>query len=329
MRTAFVVAVLAATAGCSGGDGGGAPDPTDTLATTGPSATQAPPPGAVPPTWEMGHFWKWRLESAATPTLEATTVVVSEDSSSYHIGSSDSQAAAMVFPFHVIALDAVSKQDMSWTAHGTAVQLLQFPMENKTWTADFWSLADANVTAVGGAVSSPTGSEPGFHITVNYRGGSDLVFMDAEWSAARGQFTRISTYFGAAEPFATATLTGEGNGTMDAKPFVATELVRWSADLADPTDLAPYTFNVGADDTLVLLACFLGGGQPAVGGGSGHFQATMVLADQKTTSCQATMPSATQYHASTLDAAPGQGEVQAFPVGAGGVTVEVFAIATG
>ncbi len=273
------------------------------------------------PVWEVGHFWKWKLEGAGA-SLEATTVVVSEDASSYNIGSSDTAAAAFVFPFHIVGLDAVSKSDLSWNAHGTSVKLLDFPMaDKKTWTADFWNLGGAEVKASAAKVAAPGGQEDGFHIVVSYPGATGGgPFMDADWSAQRGQFTRVSTFFGADQPFATATLTGEGNGTTDAKPFVATELVRWSATPAAPTGLAPHTFNVGDDATQVLLACFLGGAQ-------GHFQANMVLADRTQAACQATMPTGVEYHASVIGAVPGQGEVIAAPLGIGGVTVEIFAIA--
>lgn len=324
------VVCLLVLAGCAGSDPGATDAPAPTTTTSGSGPSNAPLAGQAPPLWQVGQYWDWEVQAPGrTDAMRVTTVVVAEDATSYHVGSDDTVAAGFVFPFHLVALDAVAKSDMSWNAHHTQVKLLDFPMEdNKTWTADFWSLLGADVRATAQQVSSPSGPEDGFYITVSYPDGGGL-FMDAEWSAIRGQFTRLSTYFGSPQPFASATLAAEGNGKMGAAPFAATELIRWTANPADPANLAPRTFTVADEATHVLFACFLSPGAPPAGG-VGSFGAAIKLAGAGgATNCHAAVVTATNYYVAMLDAEPGQGAVVAMPAGAGGVTVEVFAVAAG
>ena len=174
---------------------------------------------------------------------EATTAVLAADGGSYSIGSPDAQAAAQVYPFHLVALGPVARDTLAWQAHGLPVQFLRFPVvDGDSWTADFWGAPGATVTVRNATVPGPDGPEPGFRSEVTYAGGG--VFVAASWSPARGQFVQAQSYFGGAQPFATATLVAEGQGGVDALPFVATDLVRLSANAANPPSAAPTEFQV-------------------------------------------------------------------------------------
>jgi hypothetical protein len=326
VRPALPLAVLLVLAGCAN-PSAPASEPSPTGASSAPPAAVANATGlgAAPPHWQVGQWWTWRIvASAAAGPLEATTAVVAADGASYQVGSPEPDKAAQLFPFHVVALGTVEAATLAWQAHGTPVQFLRFPLrDGDAFKADFWGAPAADVAVRAATVQGPAGPEPGFTATATYAGTPDAVFAQADWSPQRGQFVRVATHFGAAAPFATATLVGEGRDAKDAKPFAATELVRWSASLGAPDGLAPHAFTVPADAQMVLLACFLGGAP-------GHFQATMELSDQQPTTCQSSSPSGDglAYSAQTRPAVAGPGTVAAAPAGQGRVTVEVFALRT-
>jgi hypothetical protein len=331
VRSALLLAVtlaLAALAGCS------TPAAPAAMASTSnalpgtlgalPAASNGTGAAAVAPQWQVGQWWTWRIETASAPApLEATTAVVAADAGAYQVGSAEPEKAAQLFPFHIVALGSVDRETLAWQAHGSPVQFLRFPLrDGDRFTADFWGAPKADVVLRAASVQGPAGPEPGFKATATYSGAPDAVFVEADWSLQRGQFVRVATRFGAEAPFATATLLDEGSGAT-AKPFSATELVRWSTSLQAPDQAAPRTFSVPADAQMVLFACFLGGAQ-------GHFQATMALSDQQATTCQSTNPAGGGLHYSTQTrpAVAGAGEVAAVPAGQAGVTVEIFAVRT-
>lgn len=328
MRVALLFVGVLALAGCSDPPGPSAPSdggasPTSGAPVGGSVAMNGTAVGAAPE-WRVGQWWSWRVESAsAAAPLEATTAVLAADGDGYQVGAPNPDAAALLFPFHIVALGGVKRGTLAWEAHGAPVQFLRFPLrDGDRFTADFWAAPGAEVVLRAASVQGPDGPEPGFRATATYAG-SEAVFAEAEWSLLRGQFVRVATHFGAEAPFATATLLAEGLEARAVKPFLATDLVRWSANLGDPAGLAPRTFSVPADADLVLFVCFLGGAQ-------GHFQATMTLSDLQSAVCQISAPTgvALEYSAQTRPAAAGEGRVTVAPAGQAGVTVEVFAVKT-
>jgi hypothetical protein len=303
-------------AGETGADGNGA-----SLAPSRPGAADGGNASSAP-AWQVGQWWRWRLESPhASAAMEAVTAVVAVGADSYSIGAPDASAAAQVYPFHLVALGPVARGTLAWQAHGVPVGFLRFPIvDGDSWTTDFWSAPGATVTVRNAAVPGPDGPEPGYRSEAAYQGGG--VFAAASWSPARGQFVQVQTFFGGEEPFATATLVAEGQGEAGAKPFVPTDLVRLSSNPAAPATLAPVDVTVPADAAFVLMACFLGGG-------NGQFTATFDYRSPPVTQCSLTsMDGSLRYAVATVDAAGGSGRLAVAPAGQGGVTVELFAVAT-
>jgi predicted small lipoprotein YifL len=325
-----VLVAVAALAGCAGkgppaadaahGDAGGATSaPVSAVGGAGAGGDGNP---ASAPAWQVGQWWRWRLESAASPApLEALTAVVSADAGSYSIGAPDAPAAAQVYPFHLVALGPVARGTLAWQAHGVPVQFLRFPLvDGDSWTADFWSAPGATVTVRNATVPGPDGPEPGYRSEATYSGGG--VFAAASWSPARGQFVQVQTFFGGDAPFATATLVAQGQGEAGAKPFIPTDLLRLSSNPTAPASLAPADVQVPDGAAFVLMACFLGGGP-------GQFAAAFDYRSPPVTQCTFTgMDDALRYSAVTVDAAGGSGHLAVAPAGQGGVTVELFAVAT-
>lgn len=326
--TAVLFALAAVLAGCAGkapspDDAGGADDGGggDGSAPAAPSGAGAGG-NASAPVWQAGQWWRWRLESPAAPTaMEAVTAVVSVAADSYSIGAPDVAAAAQVYPFHLVALGPVARDTLAWQAHGAPVRFLRFPVvDGDSWTADFWGAPGATVTVRNATVQGPGGPEPGYRSEATYAGGG--VFAAASWSPARGQFVQVQTFFGGERPFATATLVAEGQGEAGAKPFVPTDLLRLSSNPTNPQSLAPVEVTVPDSAHLVLMACFLGGGQ-------GRFEADFAYGTGPPAVCGATnTDAAVLYMAQTVPAAGGSGRVAVAPAGQGGVTVELFAVST-
>lgn len=315
----FVVVVV--LGGCLEGS-----SPREETAPTGaPGVGDAPalpvPAGAADgPAWQVGQWWRWKLEAApAESAYEATTVVLAADPVSFDVGSPDAQAAGLVYPFHLVGFGSVPRASLAWQAHGSPVQFLRFPIvDGDSWTSDFWSAPGATVTVRNATVQGPGGPEPGYRSEVTYAGGG--VFLAASWSMQRSQFVQVQSFFGGEAPFASAILVDEGKGGQDGKPFVVTDLLRTSSNPTAPQPPASFTVPAGAD--LLLMACFLGGGP-------GRFDAVVSPPGGAPATCGTVRQDASLfYQAYTVPVQQGAGQAVLLPAGQGGVTLELFAVTT-
>lgn len=325
MRVAVALVVVVVLAGCSDAPKDNGPA-TSATGSSGPNGTEpgeaAAQNGSVPPTWQVGQSWRWRIESTRlADAIETNLVVLTAGGATYDIGTTNLTTADDAYPFHLLGLGAVDATTLAWEAHGAPVQFLRFPLtDGERFTTDFWSAAGAEVEIRAANVIGPSGPEPGFRSTAYYAG-SDSVFMEADYASARGQFVRVATRFGATEPFAEASLIGDGDNETG-HAFRATDLARWTAQSGDPSTLTPRQAQVGDADDLVLLACFL----PA---DPGNYQAYLTV-QSGTISCgsQGTLQGS-GYQSYSISTGPGQANLAAIVVGQGSITVEAFAIDTG
>lgn len=276
-------------------------------------------PVAAPPAWTVGQSWSWRLTSGALEApVDATTVVLAADGTTYDVGVPDVAQGAGVLPFHLVGLGPLSAACLCWQAHGLPVELVRFPLsDGQRFTADFWSAPGAEVAITAMEVAGPDGPEPGFRSVVSFSGGG--TFLMADYSPQRGQFVRVASYFGGETPFAEAVLAGEGSG-MAGIGFRAVGLARYNANAGDPASLAPQPLDVPAGSEVVLLGCFLPGDEGAYG--AQLTTAGLPLA------CAGVSPGQTSYAGTYAAATPGPGLVVGVAGGESGVNVEVFAIDT-
>lgn len=315
-------------AGCLGGGSDAGPTETGTTTSStgtagrgssaGGNATSAGPE-ADPPVWQVGQSWTWRITgSALSEPVEGTSVVVAADGGTYEVGAADVAGGAALFPFHVVAFGDVAADCLCWQAHGHPVELLRFPLANGTrFTTDFWSAPGAEVVLEATEVAGPDGVEPGFRAVASYAEGG--TFLQADYSPARGQFVRVATYFGNAEPFAEASLVGEATGATGLA-FRATELARFTASAADPASLAPHPVTVPDGSEIVMLACFLPGAPGA------YFVELGTVGSP--VACGTASADRTTFAGTYTAATPGPGSVTATVGGQGSVNVEVFAVDT-
>lgn len=327
MRWLPLLAVLClASAGCfGGGSDGGDPAAPVTTDAPGPDAgtggNDTPEPAVVeaPPPWTVGQSWTWRLTgSSLAEAREGTTVVLAADGTTYDVGAGDVAGGAALFPFHVIAFGAVDAACLCWEAHGHPVELLRFPLaDGDRFTTDFWAAPGAQVAINASDVAGPDGVQAGFRAVVSYADGG--VFAEADYAPALGQFVRVATYFGNAEPFAEAVLLSSASGAAGIG-FRATELARFTARAADPASLAPHPLTVPDGSEIVLLACFLPGAQ-------GFYGAELSTAGVPL-ACGGGSTEQTMYAGTHTEAMAGPGSVTAAAGGQGGINVEVFAIDT-
>lgn len=322
----IVVAICVLSAGCfGGGSDGGAADP---IPTTGASVPGASDDGTgtatvagvdAPPMWTVGQSWTWKIDgSALAEPRDGTTMVLAAEGGMYDIGATDVQGGANLYPFHVVGLGHVDAGCLCWHAHGGPVELLRFPLaDGVRFTTDFWSAPGAEVVLSATNVTGPGGPEPGFRAVASYAGGG--TFLEGDYAPARGQFVRVATYFGAAEPFAEAVLVAEGSGATGIG-FRATELARYTASTADPASLAPHPITVPNGSDLVMLACFLPGAQ-------GFYAAELSTAGVPL-ACGGGSTEQTTYAGTYTHATVGPGSVTAAVGGQGSINIEVFAIDT-
>ena len=329
MRAAAVALLFVLLAGCSNGgkasdEGGEEAAPEGDRGGTSPEGAASANATQAAPVWSVGQAWSWNLHSAIIAgedpeDLQAETVVLGVEGTIYDIGTTTTTDALLAYPFHLIGFGPVDASNLAWLAHGSPVQFLRFPLvDGDRFTADFWGAPGAEVMVRATNVTGPDGLEPGFQSTVTTAGGGG-TFIQADYATARGQFVRVATYFGGDEPFAEATLVGEGSGKTGT-PFRPTDLVRWNAHADAPDTLAPRQFNVPAGPDTMLVACF-------ISGGPGQFAANEAQAGGST-GCSAPGNGATVYAWAYTSALEGPGTVQATPGGMGAMTVELFAIDT-
>jgi hypothetical protein len=281
---------------------------------------------AQAPAWRVGQWWSWRLETQAyDEEAEVATVVLSDDGPTYSVGTPDPDAAAHVYPFHLIPIGDIDRSNLAWQAHGLPVEFLRFPLEdNATWTTDMWAFQGAEVVVRQANVTGPSGPHDGFRIDMSYPGGGGLI-ASADWSPAEAQFVRVSSYFGGPEPFASAILLDSGdNADGTAFPFVASDLLRYNANAGEPESMTAESFEVDAASDLVILACFLSGSP-------GVYRVAMVPADGQAGTCEAVNQAAggTRYQVVVREAAAGTGHVVGTSLGQGGSNVELFQVDTG
>lgn len=322
---AFVVLLGLASAGCLGGGGSDDPvAPDGGMSNTGSMTPVGAPAGPrlgveSPPTWTVGQSWTWRLTgSSLGEAAEGTSVVVAVGGGTYDIGAGDVAGGAALYPFHVIGFGAIDPACLCWEAHGSPVEMLRFPLaDGDRFTTDFWSAPGAAVVLNATEVAGPDGLEPGFRAVATYAEGG--VFLQADYAPARGQFVRVATYFGAAEPFAEAVLVGEGGGATGVG-FRATELARYRASAADPASLAPHPVTVPPGSEVVMLSCFL----PAAQG----FYAAGLSTAGLPIGCAGGFSDQTRFAGRYTEATAGPGSVSAATGGQGTISVEVFAVDT-
>lgn len=325
MRVAALVLAMALLAGCSSNDGAPTPDATASASGTASDAPSAQETNLTltVPTWLPGQSWSWQVRSPALPDgpVELTTVVLAADQGAYDIGIADAAQGTRAYPFHLVGLGPVDAACLCWLAHDQPVQLLRFPpKDGDEYTADFWSAPGATVTVVATNVSSPDGVAPGFQSTVTYSGGG--TFLQAEYVPRLGQFVRVASYFGDAEPFAEALLTGTGTGAQGVG-FRATELARYTASATNPASLAPQALTIPTGADLALLACFIPGDQ-------GFYFAELAAAapDGTPVACGGGSSGGTVLAAIATPTQAGPATVSANTAGQGAIVVEVFAIDT-
>jgi hypothetical protein len=319
-----LAALCVLTAGCLGGgadeDAPTTPPAGDQGTGEGPGVNGTSAPAVIgPPSWTVGQSWTWRLTgSSLAEAREGTSVLLSANAGTYDVGASDVDAGAALFPFHTVAFGAVDASCLCWEAHGHPVQFLRFPLaDGDRFTADFWAAPGAQVAVNATEVAGPGGPQPGFRSIATYADGR--VFAEADYAPALGQFVRVATFFGAAEPFVEALLVGEATGASGVG-FRATELARFTASAADPASLAPHPVTVPDGSEVVLLACFLPGAQ-------GFYGAELSTAGVPL-ACGGGSTDRTMYAGTHTAATPGPGAVTPAIGGQGSANIEVFAVDT-
>lgn len=210
------------------------------------------------PRWAPGDWWRWHVSVQESAPFDVTTLVVSRDAGSYVLGflPAEREAAFHAFADHAVPLGPVDAASFAWEVHDKPAQVLRFPLA----AGDAWNGTEqgramtfhANATRATG----PSGVEmDAIEATGVGRHGPVVAFV---YAAETGNFLRYAVHYGEAEPYSVATLIAYGHGAREGVAFESDDLFATFSGLP-ATPPAPATFDVPANVTDVLLACWIGG----------------------------------------------------------------------
>lgn len=278
---AILLAALALAvplAGCLGGQGpatdeGGPPatpsnttpeEPGSGEGASGASSTDASGP-IESPAWEIGDWWRYRVEHTLGPTTNVTLVVADASPDTYRLGWTETTPGLPSLLYHMPPAGELSRPNLGWWWHDETVHIAEFPLEDgKTWTA---ALSDADVTYTAQrATNASTVAIEGVNAT-----GARVI--EAVYDADVGFFTRMARYFDA-DGDASPSVTLAEHGTLDGLPGNGTVQVPTMTDLLDHGIVGPDpaagrplagdpagTFQVGEETSRLALGAFLGGAE--------------------------------------------------------------------
>lgn len=284
MARGAIVCILLATAalaGCVGGD-----DPVDPTNATAPNGTQASPsdptdggeasPGSrqadrgpvESPAWQVGDWWRYRVDHRLGPTTNVTLAVAETSQSTYRLGWVEPMPALASVLYHLPPAGEISRPNLGWWWHDETVHLVEFPLEDgKTWTA---SLGDAELTYTASAVQ---GTDDARAVAIEGTNETGARVIDATYDADVGFFTHVARFFDAdGSPSPAVELVDHGsladlpgNGTVHVPAM--TDLLDRSLVGPDPATGRPPagepagTFQVEEGTDRLVLGAFLGGAQ--------------------------------------------------------------------
>lgn len=285
-----LILLAASAAGClSGGDETvetTAPAPNGT--TSEPSAgagssggagaadADASEPGPVEaPAWEVGTWWRYRVEhTLIDEPLTVTLVVTDVSSQAYTVGWAEAEPGLRTLNFHLPPVGELTRPDLASWWHGERGRILDFPLEDgKTWQGTLGSeqvsmQAERNGTFQGAPSFTLTGTGPSGNLTIR-----------AEYSPAVGFYHSIERFFpGNPGPSPGVYLEETGgpegiSGTIHVPAM--TDALHADQVGPDPETGRPpagetagrFTVDIDADRKVLVLGAFLGGA-------SGVYEAT-------------------------------------------------------
>lgn len=180
------VALLVVTMGCIGATEDGTQEDLQT-ASEGPalgvnSSLDTQRDGSTldaTPSWALGEWWTYSIESSDYQTEGTFTVVVAgEDADHYLVGLPADEDEVLGFIFHIPGIGKVAKEDLVYDAHDAPFQLLDFPLEEgKSWSSIYWNGSQMDV-----AVESVDGTEASMSVTQSTDTGETVgsLVYDAE-----------------------------------------------------------------------------------------------------------------------------------------------------